>query len=201
MSDFRDVLRHWQHFGFRPGTCVEIGCGAGRMTAQLAKVFAKIVALDVSEDQIRLARQLLGASTTTVEFHQVDAPVIPLPDHSCDAMFSCHVFQHFARFDDVVRYLKEVFRVLAPGATICFHIPVPGAHRGAAVSAGRLALHRFAVTVRRLLGVYRIMEYHRYSPTLVFKTLERIGFHGAELRVFAMTSNGDAHSFFFARRP
>lgn len=171
------------------------------MTAQLVDVFQRVEALDVSANQIDLARHLLGVRSNQVVFHEVDGPQVPLADASCAAMFSCHVFQHLSSFAGVTRYLKETFRVLAPGGTICFHIPVPGAHRRAPVSRSRLALHNAKVGIRRLLGGRRVMEYHLYSPALVFRTLECIGYRGAELRVFDMTSNQDAHSFFFACRP
>ena len=200
-ADFRDVLRHWRHFGMTPGTCVEIGCGAGRMTTQLVTVFETVAALDVSADQIDLARQLLGPKASAVQFYQVNDPAIPLSNHRCTAMFSCRVFQHFSRFEGVTRFLQETFRVLASGGTVCFHIPVPGAHRGVLISSVRLALHNASVTARRMLGGRRVMEYHRYSARTIFDTLKAIGFRDAELRVFDMTSNGDAHSFFFARRP
>jgi SAM-dependent methyltransferase len=200
-SDFRDIFRHWNHYGLSAGTCVEIGCGAGRMTAQLVSIFRSVVALDVSPDQIALARRLLGPRADAVQFYQVDGPTIPLPTVTCDAMFSCHVFQHFSQFAGVAEYLRESFRVLRSGGTVCFHIPVPGAHRGAAVSRVRLALHNASVTVRRWLGRRRIMEYHRYAPPMIFETLRAIGYRDVELRLFDMTSNGDAHSFFFARRP
>src|SRR2546430_10137557 len=48
-SDFADVRRHWDHYGRRQGRCVEIGCGAGRMTSQLCRTFSSVLALDVSE--------------------------------------------------------------------------------------------------------------------------------------------------------
>lgn len=199
-SDFKDVLGHWDHFGRERGTCVEIGCGAGRITAQLAAAFDSVIALDVSPEQIKLAGQLLGSQADKVEFHIVDQPVIPAADGSCAAMFSSHVFQHFSDFGDVVRYWQETYRVLVPGGTICFHLPVLGAHRNPAVSWLRLALHNAAATVRRTLGQLGIMEYHRYSPLVVLRTLDSIGFRDAQLRIFDMASNGDAHSFFFARR-
>jgi len=200
-SDFRDILVHWHHFGLVPGTCVEIGCGAGRMTAQLVTVFDAVVALDVSADQIELARRLLGPKASAVRFHQVQDDDIPLPDSSCVGMFSSHVFQHFSLFAGIVRYLQETFRVLMPGGTICFHVPVPGAHRGTTASKVRLALHNTSVTVRRWLGARRIMEYHMYPAAVILENLKAIGYRDSELRVFEMTSNGDAHSFFFARRP
>jgi SAM-dependent methyltransferase len=199
-SDFEDILRHWRHFGLVPGTCVEIGCGAGRMTAQLVKVFNTVVALDVSTDQVELARRLLGTKASAVRFYQVHSNTIPLPDSSCTGMFSSHVFQHFSAFAGVVRYLRETFRVLIPSGTVCFHVPVPGAHRRR-ISELRLAFHNTSVKIRRWLGMRRIMEYHRYPASTIFETLRTIGYRDTELRVFDMTSNGDAHSFFFARRP
>ena len=116
-------------------------------------------------------------------------------------MFSCHVFQHFSRFQGVTQYLEETYRVLDKGATLCLHIPVPGAHRAADSSLFRLTVRNAFVSLRRALGARRIMEYHRYDPKRIFRTLEGIGFGDPELRIFNMNSNGDGHSFFFARRP
>lgn len=198
-SDFGDVLRHWEHYGLLPDACVEIGCGAGRMTAQLALAFESVVALDVSSDQIATAQRMLGVRGKNVRFVQVDASTIPLPDASCSAMFSSHVFQHFAGYRGVVEYLTETRRVLRTGGTFCFHVPVPGAHR-LGTSSLRLSTRNLALQVMRLLGARRIMEYHRYAPELVFRTLEEIGFKDLELRIFDMKSNRDAHSYFFGRR-
>ena len=116
-------------------------------------------------------------------------------------MFSSHVFQHLPNFGGVAQYLRETFRVLGSGGTACFHLPVVGAHRGSPMSPLRLALHNAAVSARRFFGILNIMEYHRYSPQLVFRELKTIGFRDLELRIFDMASNGDAHSFFFARSP
>lgn len=171
------------------------------MTAELASTFATVFALDVSDDQIKLARELLGPRGANVTFLQVTEPVMPIPSRTCSAMFSCHVFQHFPDFRGVARYLAETFRVLRSGGTACFHIPIDGAHRSSSASPLRLVLHNIAVSVRRAAGILNIMEYHRYSATQIFRALQAIGFRDAELRVFDMASNGDAHSFFFARRP
>lgn len=200
-AEFRVVLRQWEHFGLERGTCIEIGCGAGRMTAQLAKTFPAVVALDVSRDQLDLAKQLLGSAGGNVTFLQVDEPEIPLENGSCSAMFSSHVFQHLPDFTSVAQYLSEAFRVLNPNGTVCFHLPTNGAHRGSPSSRLRLAVQNAAARARRFVGLLNIMEYHRYSSEYVFKRLGTIGFRDLELRIFDMSSNGDAHSFFFARRP
>src|SRR5579864_2249303 len=50
----------------RGGTCVEVGCGFGRMTAPLAERFDRVLAVDVSPRMLDLARASVTAPT--VEF-------------------------------------------------------------------------------------------------------------------------------------
>jgi SAM-dependent methyltransferase len=200
-ADFADVQRHWDHYGRRPGRCVEIGCGAGRMTSQLAGAFASVLALDVSEDQMTRAKDLLGARAATVEFRVVDQPAIPADDGSCDAMFSCHVFQHLPGREIVATYLRETHRVLRPGSTVCFHLPVPGAHITSRQSPIWYFTWNLYTRLRRALGIMRVAEYHRYGAREVLLLLLALGFHDVELRILPMSSNGDYHSYFFARKP
>src|SRR5438067_572320 len=56
-SDWSDFHRHWSHYWPElGGTCLEIGCGAGRVTHALAPDFERVVAIDVSADMLALAR-------------------------------------------------------------------------------------------------------------------------------------------------
>jgi SAM-dependent methyltransferase len=200
-EDFQDILHHWVHYGMTAGTCIEIGCGAGRMTGPLLSTFPKVVALDVSPEQTAIASTILGERAQNVDFRIVTEPRIPVPDSSCTAVFSCHVFQHFSALDSIVEYLRDSFRALEPGGTLCIHVPVPGAHRSSARSSAQTSLHNTKVRLKRFFGMSRIMEYHRYCPGVVFDILSGIGFVNIELRIFPMTSNGDDHSFFFGRKP
>jgi cyclopropane fatty-acyl-phospholipid synthase-like methyltransferase len=199
-SDMADVLSHWRHYGLVPGRCVDIGCGAGRMTGLLVEAFGSVLALDVSADQIARAQRHHPHARGSVEVRVVDRPRIPTPADSCSGMFSCHVFQHFSEFNGVVTYLRETFRVLCAGGTTCFHIPVKGAHLDSTQSSLRLGLRNIRAKLGRLVGVGRTWEYHRHDPRSIILTLADIGFESIELRVFPMRSNGDHHSYFFARK-
>jgi ubiquinone/menaquinone biosynthesis C-methylase UbiE len=171
------------------------------MTGPLLLAFAAVVALDISRGQLENAKQLIAERAGRVVFTLIDRPIIPVRDGTCSAMFSCHVFQHFSTFTGIVQYLRESYRVLESGGSICFHIPVPGAHGRSARSSAWLALWNARATLWRSLGRRRLMEYHRYPATRVFQALAEAGFRDPELRVFATTSNDDPHSFFFARKP
>jgi SAM-dependent methyltransferase len=54
----------WEHYGVSPGTCVEIGCGAGRLTAHLARYFRYVHGLDVSVGMIEYARPRMPANVS-----------------------------------------------------------------------------------------------------------------------------------------
>src|SRR5947209_5905330 len=121
-SDWEDFRSHWRHYWPElGGTCVEIGCGAGRLTAALADDFRRVVALDVSQDMIDGARL---RTPSVVEFRQVDGPVIPLGDDEADGVFSVHVFQHLESRDVLAAYLAEARRVLRPGGALMVHVPL-----------------------------------------------------------------------------
>ena len=171
------------------------------MTLQLVSRFKSVLAVDVSHGQIARAKEILGELAPRVEFHIVEDPRIPAADESCDAMFSSHVFQHLPDAAAIRDYLRESFRVVRPGGSICFHLPVPGAHLTAYQSLLWLWLRNRYKKLKRILRVPRIMEYHRYRIPVVLQMLAQVGFVGGELRLFAMRSNGDYHSFFLARKP
>ena len=123
-KDLKDTLSQWDHYGRTgEGTCVEIGCGAGRMTTGLSRVFDRVFAIDVSPDQIATAKRFLGTDADQVEFSLVDRAEIRLQNDSCVGMFSSHVFQHLPSLLDIEAYLAETHRVLKQGGTICFHLP------------------------------------------------------------------------------
>src|SRR3954468_14981274 len=56
-SDWEDFRSHWEHYqGALTGSCLEIGCGVGRLTRVLAEQFDSVHSLDVSDEMIAQAR-------------------------------------------------------------------------------------------------------------------------------------------------
>jgi ubiquinone/menaquinone biosynthesis C-methylase UbiE len=132
-----------RQYGFGPGaasTCVEVGCGAGRLTNALAADFAAVHALDVSPRRLEQAGRVPNARGRTT-FHLVTGPAIPLADGTCDLCVSTHVFQHIGDPRVTESYLAEMFRVLRPGGCIMVHVPVVGAH-GMTGELGEVAARR-----------------------------------------------------------
>jgi ubiquinone/menaquinone biosynthesis C-methylase UbiE len=198
-ADWRDFSRHWRHYSADlGGTCVEIGCGAGRITRALASDFERVVALDVSPEMIERAR---AVTPDHVEFELVEGPAIPLPDAEADAVFSVHVLQHLERFEAVRHYLAEARRVLRPGGSLMVHITLLSRPlrpwRRARIELGIRRSRRGQRRGRR----HFLVRMRLYPLEQIQWTLEELGFQDIELRMFPVTSNGYIHHFWLATTP
>src|SRR5579864_5145089 len=59
-ADWQDFLLRWRQYGVDTKNCLEIGCGAGRITKQLSLLFKKVYAIDVSPTMIAYARSAIS---------------------------------------------------------------------------------------------------------------------------------------------
>jgi SAM-dependent methyltransferase len=106
--------------------CLEVGCGKGRMTVGLAKQFAEVLALDVSPGMIEQARaEVESRGLSGVRFQLVPGDSLdPVPDGWADVLVCYLVLQHFPNRKNIVAYLEEFERVLAPGGEAFVQLPV-----------------------------------------------------------------------------
>lgn len=205
-SDWIDFCRRWEVYGVGRESCLEIGCGAGRITMQLAQYFHHVHAIDVSEQMIEYARRSISSSS--VAFHLSNGVEIPLADQSVLAVFSTHVFQHFDSLSVADRYFAEIARTLKPGGTLMIHLPLyalPSKSLTLRVHYEALkAMGGLRARGRRLLmhcGLARpFMRGLSYPINYFFNALPTHGFENVEVAVFATTSNGGLHPFVFARK-
>jgi 2-polyprenyl-3-methyl-5-hydroxy-6-metoxy-1,4-benzoquinol methylase len=79
----------------RRGTCVELGCGVGRVTKHLAEQFESVIAIDISEGNLRqcaLMAERLGLANIECRLLQSPDDLCGLPEF--DFFFSTIVLQH-----------------------------------------------------------------------------------------------------------
>lgn len=99
-------------------TVVEIGCGVGRLTRAIAPDVGRVIALDISERMLAIARQ---ANLPNVDFREVDGFTLPgISDGSVDLALGYCVFQHLPSHPALKSYLAEMHRVVRPGGMIAF---------------------------------------------------------------------------------
>ncbi len=97
-------------------TVVDIGCGAGGITASLARDYgaARVIGLDVEETVCEAARARAAADGVgdRVEIRRVAPGPVPLEDASADLVFSKDSIVHIA---DKHALARDIFRLLRPG--------------------------------------------------------------------------------------
>ncbi|MFI0796974.1 class I SAM-dependent methyltransferase [Micromonospora rubida] len=116
----------------RPGlTVLDVGCGPGTITADLAALVAapdgtgRVTAVEITPGALELARAEIGARRQgNVDFAVGDVHALPFPDDSFDIVHAHQVLQHVG---DPVRALRELRRVCRPGG----HIAVRDSDYGA----------------------------------------------------------------------
>jgi ubiquinone/menaquinone biosynthesis C-methylase UbiE len=118
-----DMINICQGQDPRQMRALEIGCGAGRVTRALSELFGEIHAVDVSGEMIRQARESLAdrANIFLYQNNGMDLSVVPA-DVPFDFAFSTIVFQHIPSRAVIENYIREVNRLLRPGALFKFQV-------------------------------------------------------------------------------
>lgn len=202
-SDVNDFISSWNSFGYDKAHCVEIGCGAGRLTMYLAEAFDSVTALDVSEDQLKYAQSHIDRSN--IHYFKVNGTDIPLEANSVTAVFSAQVFQHFDSEKDAAEVFKEIHRVLKPGGTIMIHLPLhylpkyPVAPFLTGIIYFWKKLGTLRANINRKAGKL-IMRGLSYDRKHLVRLLQELGFSKMEFRSFQVTSNQDWHDFILAKK-
>ena len=88
---------------------VDVGCGNGQLTAQLAAHFDEVIGVDPSADQIANAKPASGAS-----YLCAPAEKLPVPDGAASLVAAAQAAHWF----DLPQFFTEARRIAAPGAVI-----------------------------------------------------------------------------------
>jgi SAM-dependent methyltransferase len=112
---------------------LEIGCGAGRITRALAGLFGEVYAVDISREMVRQARSALRNAPNAHVFRTTGKDLSVVREHwwnrlglgeplQLDFAFSVIVFQHIPSREIIENYVREVNRLLRPGALFKFQV-------------------------------------------------------------------------------
>jgi SAM-dependent methyltransferase len=148
----------------RQGTCVEVGCGPGRMTGHLAERFDRVIAVDVSPAMLDLARQDVTAEN--VELRLVSGSRLETVEDGVADVVVCYlVLQHLPGRELVASYLREFARILAPHGRAFVQLPVLGPglrarawRRGRGIAVPVLGSFRRRIAARPEYRGFRLTE-------------------------------------------
>jgi 2-polyprenyl-3-methyl-5-hydroxy-6-metoxy-1,4-benzoquinol methylase len=101
---------------------LDVGCGEGSFTRKLARLGAKMQAIDLAPAFIRQAQAEEAAEPLGIEFQLGDAAALPFAAGSFDFVTA---FMSLMDMPDQARAIKEAGRVLCPGGFLQFSILHP----------------------------------------------------------------------------
>jgi SAM-dependent methyltransferase len=113
---------------------LEIGCGGGRVTRALARVFGEVHAVDVSGEMIARARAALADQPNVFLYQNNGMDLSVVPHEPFDFAFSVIVFQHIPSRDVIESYFRGVALLLRPGGL--FKVEVHGGAGGPLPESG-----------------------------------------------------------------
>jgi ubiquinone/menaquinone biosynthesis C-methylase UbiE len=96
-------------------SCLEVGCGTGKISGAIADLVGTLTVSDISE---KLAREV--GDRISVSWMQQDACALSIPDNSFDVVISSECIEHVP---DPVKALREMVRVLKPGGFLVVTTP------------------------------------------------------------------------------
>ncbi len=90
------LLRSLHEIGawFKNDTCLDFGCGVGRLTVPLSESFDRTIGVDVARSMIDQARRYHAASSRCEFLLNRDLDLRQFPDATFDFVHSCLVLQH-----------------------------------------------------------------------------------------------------------
>ncbi len=114
----RRIIIPWVLQGEQPtGEGLEIGAGAGAMTAQLLTAFPnlRMLATDYDADLVSIARGTLESFGERATVERADAADLPFDEARFDWVLSAAMLHHVVAWE---RALAEAMRVLRPGGRL-----------------------------------------------------------------------------------
>jgi SAM-dependent methyltransferase len=106
---------------FHPGTCLDFGCGVGRLTRPLAESFLQTIGVDVAKSMIAVARRYNPNPRCRFVVNR-DPDLRSIHSGTFDFVHSCLVLQHIPP-DVTIKYIEEFFRIAKPGGLVVFQLP------------------------------------------------------------------------------
>ena len=187
MAGYERTLARTRHYLKRDDVGFEFGCGTGTTALRLAPSLARLVAIDISNEMIAIAREKARAdSCSHVTFEVATPDAAPFPDETFDVAFGFNVLHLVAARDAA---LRNVHRLLKPGGLFISKTPC---------LKDMNPLVRLAVPVMQLIGKAPYVAF--LSADDLEREVAAAGFEIIE-RARHASRGRDARPFLVARKP
>ncbi|MBZ2174549.1 class I SAM-dependent methyltransferase [Schnuerera sp. xch1] len=94
---------------------LDIGCGTGNFSIKLAKMGCEVVAIDISNEMLKVAKSKAKKENLDIEFHNMNVYDLKFEDEYFDGVLSITAFEFV---NNPKRAMIEIFRVLKPSGKL-----------------------------------------------------------------------------------
>ena len=204
--------RAWQdHFssilGTDPLNILDVGCGPGIVSMQLADLGHGMTSVDLSDRMVEFAKANSSANGLNIDIRQGNALALQFPDSSFDAVVSDYMLW---TVPDPEKAISEWFRVLKPGCRLAytdgdwFHDPLstPFRNRVSAYFAKRdrrgleevheesdAKMELWSSDAVRPRDDIRMLEKAGFCEIRVIENVQRKVLHGSRYYAYGFTNN------------
>lgn len=176
---------------------LDLGCGAGYGTAEMARTAAFAAGVDVAEEAAACARRLYPDSPAS--FLAASATAVPFSGGSFNLITAFEVIEHLSEWPAL---LQEARRLLAPGGQFLVSTPNKSYYESSRGESGPNPFHTHEFEFAEFGDALRAVFPHvslfiqNHSAAIVFQPIETAA--GSELRLEGAAANPEEAHFYLA---
>jgi 2-polyprenyl-3-methyl-5-hydroxy-6-metoxy-1,4-benzoquinol methylase len=171
VEDIWRICRRAFGDGFAPRRALDFGCGVGRIALPLARRVECVVAVDVADSMLSIARELLDRSgAANVQLAKVDATLSAI-DGPFDLVHSVIVLQHIPPAPGLA-LTKRLIELAGDSGVVVLHVLY---HNPFARSLPARAAHRLVAPLRDRVRRVPEIQMNPYPLNALFKLIQDAG--------------------------
>ena len=125
-ADLRDLL---ERFGVRDGLLLDLACGTGSMTVEMAKLGYEMIGADASAGMLSVAQQKAAEAGQNILFLCQPMQQLDLYGTVRGTICTLDSLNHLTEADDVRETIRRVALFTEPGGVFVFDVNTPYKHR------------------------------------------------------------------------
>jgi SAM-dependent methyltransferase len=186
-ADLIDIFCSNNDSKFSTEVCLELGCGVGRVTQHLSKKFKNVIAVDISETNLKICRNYMESILAkNVSYLKVSSPSDFKKIPHFDFLYTIIVLQHNP--PPIMKYILDIlFSKLNKRGGAFFQIPI------------RLSGYTFNAE-RYLQSKVQGMEMHALPMHVIFSLLDKYNIITKEIIHDHWTGLYGSYTFFVQKK-